>query len=234
MWIDVVDLKTFYASSLGRAAQRMIVRGVRQMWPDVHGMNLLGVGYAPPILGQFGQEAARAVALMPAAQGACHWPEGGECLSVLSHEAGMPFADRFFDRILMVHALESADNVGPMIREVWRVLADNGRLLVVVPNRRGLWSFFERTPFGFGKPYSYGQLQRRLERALFTTTQGAYALYVPPIRSRMILAGAPAWEKIGGRWFTQLGGILLLEVSKQIYAPVGSGKAQVAYAPVPG
>jgi SAM-dependent methyltransferase len=234
MWIDVVDLKAFYATPLGQTAQRMVARRVRDIWPDVHAQTILGLGFAPPVLGQFLEEADRVVALMPAAQGVCHWPEDGLCLSALSHEAGMPFPDRFFDRIIMVHAFESADNTGPMIREIWRVLADNGRLLVVVPNRRGLWSFFERTPFGFGKPYSHNQLRKRLRGALFEPTKGHFALYAPPVRSRMILSAAPACEKIGERWFTNLGGVVLFEATKQIYAGVGSSEANFAYAPVPG
>lgn len=234
MWTDVVDLKEFYTTSLGRVAQRMIGRRIRRMWPDVHGMNMLGLGYATPFLGEFLPEAARVVSLMPAAQGVCPWPETGGGLTAMSHEAGMPFPDRFFDRILMVHAFESADNAGPMIRETWRVLADNGCLLVVAPNRRGVWSFFERTPFGFGKPYSANQLEKRLQGALFTPKEGGFALYVPPVRSRMILSAAPAWERIGGRWFRNLGGVVLLEVTKEIYAPISKGSTQFAYAPVTG
>ena len=37
MWIDVVDLRDFYASSLGQVARRMIRRQLRTLWPNVTG-----------------------------------------------------------------------------------------------------------------------------------------------------------------------------------------------------
>jgi alpha-ketoglutarate-dependent 2,4-dichlorophenoxyacetate dioxygenase len=43
-----------------------------------------------------------------------------------------------------------------------------GRLLLIVPNRRGIWARLDSTPFGHGRPYSRGQLERLLGDALFT------------------------------------------------------------------
>jgi SAM-dependent methyltransferase len=218
MWTDAVDLRDFYASSLGRVARRMIGRRIRMLWPDVRGSSILGLGYAAPFLGVFRAEAERVVALMPAAQGVLHWPVDAPGLTALADEAALPLADQSIDRALLVHALECGDQTRPMMREIWRVLADGGRLIVVVPNRRGLWARFERTPFGHGRPYSQHQLSRGLRDALFTPYQSATALYVPPIRSRMLLSSAGAWEEIGQRWFTSFAGVVLFEASKQIFA----------------
>ena len=191
MWTDAVDLRDFYASGLGRVARRMIGRRIRALWPDVRGSNILGLGYAAPFLGVFRAEALRVTAL--------------------------PFADRSLDRILLVHALECAEHTQPLMREIWRVLADGGRLIVVAPNRRGLWAQLERTPFGHGRPYTPSQLSRTLRDALFTPYRSATALYIPPIRSRMLLSSAGALEEIGQRWFTSFAGVVLCEASKQIF-----------------
>ncbi|MFO1118591.1 MAG: methyltransferase domain-containing protein [Rhodospirillales bacterium] len=217
MWMDAVDLRDFYASGLGRVARRMIGRRIRALWPDVRGSNILGLGYATPFLGVFRAEALRVTALMPAAQGVLHWPGDAPNLALLAEETALPFADRSLDRILMVHALECADHTQPLMREVWRVLADGGRLIVVAPNRRGLWAQLERTPFGHGRPYTPSQLSRTLRDALFTPYRSATALYVPPIRSRMLLSSAGALEEIGLRWFTTFAGVVLCEASKQIF-----------------
>lgn len=218
MWTDVVDLRDFYATSLGRVVRRMIGRRVRQLWPDVHDLSVLGIGYATPYLAPFRGEARRIVALMPAAQGVIHWPADEPCLTALGDHTDLPLADNSIDRVLIVHALECAERTGPMMREVWRVLADGGRLLVLVPNRRGLWARFERTPFGHGRPYTTGQLSRGLRDAMFTPYHSTSALYVPPVNSRMILSSAPAWEEIGQRWFTTFAGVVMFEATKQIYA----------------
>jgi SAM-dependent methyltransferase len=218
MWTDAVDLRDFYASGLGRVARRMISRRVRSIWPDVHGLNVLGLGYATPFLGPFRAEAQRVVAIMPAGQGVLHWPAEGACLTTLADETCLPFPDRFFDRVLVVHALECADRIRPLMRELWRVLTDGGRLMVVVPNRRGLWARMERTPFGHGRPYSPGQLSWGLRDTMFTPYQSSTALFVPPVRSRMVLSSATAWDQIGQRWFPTFAGVIIFEATKQIYA----------------
>jgi hypothetical protein len=105
-----------------------------------------------------------------------------------------------------------------MMREVWRVLADGGRMLVVVPNRRGLWAHFEHTPFGRGRPYSPDQLAQTLTDAMFAPYQTAAALFIPPVRSRMLLSTAPALEQIGQRWFAGIAGVIIAEATKEIYA----------------
>lgn len=237
MWTDAVDLRDFYASSLGRVARRMIARSIRLMWPDVRGSSILGLGFAAPFLGAFRAEAERAIAVMPAAQGVLHWPAESDNLTALADETALPLPDRAFDRVLLVHALECAEQTRPMMREIWRVLADGGKLLVVVPNRRGLWARFERTPFGHGRPYTPRQLSRGLRDAMFTPYRSATALYVPPIRSRMLLSSAGAWEEVGQRWFTSFAGVVLFEASKQVFAgtlayAAKASKRQPAYIPV--
>lgn len=227
MWTDAIDLRDFYDSILGRVARRMIGRRVREVWPDVRGLNVLGLGYATPFLGVFRSEAQRVVAVMPAGQGVVHWPRNDRGLTALADETDLPFPDRSIDRILLVHALESTEQSRPMMREVWRVLSDGGRLLVVASNRRGLWSRFERTPFGHGRPYSPGQLSRGLREAMFAPYQTDTALYVPPFYSRMVLSSAPAWEKVGRRWFTGFAGVAMVEATKQIYA------GQIVYSEAP-
>ncbi len=218
MWTDAIDLRDFYASGLGRVARRMIGRRIRAMWPDVHGLSVLGIGYATPYLGAFRAEAARALATMPQAQGVVPWPSEGPRLTALVNELELPFADRSMDRILVVHALECAEPTRPLLRELWRVLTDGGRLLIVVPNRRGLWAQLERTPLGFGRPYSPGQLTRGLGDTLFAVQRTDTALYVPPVNSNVVLSAAAALEQVGRRWFTGLAGVIIVEASKEIYS----------------
>lgn len=218
MFPDAVDLRDFYRTSLGQVARRMIRQRVRAIWPQVGGLSLLGLGYATPYLQPFRDEAERVIAIMPASQGVLHWPRGEPNLATLADEAELPLADSSIDRVLLVHAVECTEQLRPMLREVWRVLAGHGRLLVVVPNRRGIWARLERTPFGQGHPFSQPQLSRLLRDSLFTPVQSSSALYVPPTRSRMLLASARAWEQIGTRWFQTFAGAVMIEAEKQIYA----------------
>ena len=145
-------------------------------------------------------------------------------------------ADGSIDRVLLVHALECCGNVPRLIREIWRVLADGGRMIVVVPNRRGLWALSDRTPFGHGQPYSRGQLERTLNGHLFTPQAERAALFLPPTQSRLLLRLAVPAERLGLGFARRFAGVVLIEAEKQIY--VGTAVPALArsrvrrYAPV--
>ena len=219
MHTDVVDLRDFYETPLGHVARHMICRGIHQAWPDLRGMSLLGLGYATPYLSQFRGKAERVVACMPSGQGVLHWPPEGPWAVALTEETLLPLPDYSVDRVLLVHGLEGSENLAGLLRDVWRVLTGDGRLLVVVPNRRGIWAQVERTPFGWGHPYSRSQLSRLLRDNMFTPTRASRALFVPPTRSRTLLRSAAAWERVGASWFPRFGGVLVVEAGKQLYSP---------------
>lgn len=219
MYNDVIDLRDFYTSRLGQVGRRLIRHRLRALWPNVNAMTVLGLGYATPYLTPFHNEAAAVVAAMPAPQGVVHWPKRAAGRVALADDRELPFPDRSVDRLLIVHGLECSENLRMMLREAWRVMADGGRMIAVVPNRRGLWARFEqRSPFGHGHPYSVSQLRRLLRDGLFTPMETEHALYLPPSRSRLVMRSAAAIEKVGHRWFQAVSGVLIVEASKQLYA----------------
>lgn len=233
---DVVDLRDFYGTGLGRVARRMIRGAVRRMWPDLRGMRLLGIGYPTPYLPTLMAETERTVGLMPATLGVLGWPRDGRNLVALADEGELPFADFSIDRVLLVHALETSEEVRPLLKEIWRVMAGGGRLLIVVPNRRGIWARRDLTPFGSGRPYTQSQLSQLLRDEQFTPVVTDAALFIPPARSRVILRSAAAWERIGRRWFPTFAGVVLVEATKQIYAKptaIRVPKRRLVYNPVP-
>ena len=237
MYTDVVDLRDFYATRLGQVARRMLRRRVRLLWPDVRAMRVLGLGYATPFLRPFADEAERVIALMPAGQGVLPWPDDGPNAVALAEEVELPLQDYSIDRVLLVHALEHSDNPRLLLKEIWRVLAGGGRLLAVVPNRRGIWARLERTPLGVGHPYTAGQLSRLLRDEHFTPERTSAALFMPPTISRVMLRAAPAWEKLGERWFTTFAGVVLVEATKEVYAKSAETRRlkrrQQVYLPMP-
>ncbi|NVJ92157.1 MAG: methyltransferase domain-containing protein [Methylocystaceae bacterium] len=227
MWMDVVDLRDFYNSPLGGTARRMIRRRIRELWPDCKGMRILGLGYTTPYLGLFKTDAERTLAFMPSSQGVLHWPNENRSLTTLVDEADLPLPDLSVDRVLIVHAVECSEQLRNLLREVWRVLSGSGKVLIVVPNRTGVWARMERTPFGLGRPYSQRQLNTLLRDTMFTPLRAERALFVPPSKSRMVLSSAMAWEKIGHRFFPGFAGVCFVEATKQIYAANPSAPAKV-------
>ena len=220
MSMDVVDLRNFYSQHLGVVARRFIGRGIRSRWSDVRGQRLVGVGYVTPYLGLFREEAERCLAFMPGTQGVVKWPSASPGLAALVDENEMPLPDSAVDRVLLVHAVEMSQDVATLLREAWRVLASGGRLLAVVPNRRGVWARMDTTPFGHGRPYSRSQITALLRETWFTPTGWGEALYVPPIGGRWFLRTAVAWERTGATLSAPFAGVHIVEATKQIYRAI--------------
>lgn len=236
MHIDVVDLRNFYGEPLGHLVRHMLRIRLRAMWPRVSGDRVLGLGYATPILRPFKEEAERVLAFMPAAQGVVNWPAEGPSTSALVVEDDLPLPDSSVDRVILLHALEMADNPRHMLREVWRVLAPGGRLIAVVPNRVGLWARLETTPFGYGRPYSRSQLSTLLKEALFSPIDWRGAFYFTPWKKRFLIRTAPMFERFGGALTPGLSGVILVEATKQLYQGLPSrprARSVPMFRPVP-
>ena len=212
---DVLELRRFYASPLGRAAREMVGRKVQQAWDNPRGLDILGLGYATPFLEGLGS-ARRVVAAMPSAQGVEAWPHDGGNLASLMDEAALAFPNALFDRILVVHGLEESDDPLALLREVWRVLAPSGRGVIVAASRLGLWSDAEKTPFGHGRPYTRRQLEELVREAELEPTAWSRALYAPPLD--WTAGWAEAFEQLGSRLWPQFSGLILLEAVKQTFA----------------
>lgn len=227
MHLDVATLRDFYATPLGGIARRLLARRIRTLWPKVSGRTVASLGFGTPFLGAYRGEAECIAAFMPASQGALIWPQENPVLTALTAEHALPVPDNTIDRLLIVHCLEVAEQVRPLLREVWRALAPDGRLVVVVPNRRGLWAHVDTTPFGYGQPYSRSQLDVLLTDAMFTPVSWSTALHLPPFDRRIVLSSANAWERVGTRVVSGLGGVLLVEARKETVAPVGGKVARV-------
>ena len=232
MHVDVSELRDFYATPLGQVVRRLLMPRIRRRWPVVRGETIVGLGYAAPYLGSLRHDASRVAALMPAAQGALVWPKEGGALTALVEEDRLPLPDTSVDKLLAVHCLEGAERVRPLLREMWRVLAPAGSVLIVVPNRRGLWARMDTTPFGQGRPYSRRQLVSLLEEAMFTPVDWTTALFMPPLDYRIVVRSATAWERLGQGITPGFAGVLIVEARKEMVALVGK-RARTAAAPAP-
>jgi SAM-dependent methyltransferase len=223
---DILELREFYASPLGRAVRSSLSAKVTEAWGDAAGLDVLGLGYATPFLDGFAA-ARRVVAAMPAAQGVEPWPTHGRNRACLVEEDSLPLPNALFDRVLVVHGLEESDNAVAFLREVWRVLAPTGRAIVAVAARRGLWSHADHTPFGHGRPFTRRQLEEMVREAELEPAAWSHALYVPPWKP---LAGwADGFEQVGSRMWPGGAGLILLEVVKHTFAAKPKGlRARIA------
>jgi len=234
MHLDVLDLRNFYyRTKLGRTAQRAIRDQVTDYWPDATGQTVAGFGFAAPLLRPYLGEARRVVALMPGQQGVMPWPAGQANVSVLCEETLWPLESDTVHKLIVLHGLETSEQPVPLLDECYRVLAPEGRGLFIVPNRAGLWSRRDGTPFGFGRPYSLGQLEAQLKFIGLTPARHTGALYQPPAEKPFWLKTAQMWEKLGRRVSGRFaGGVLIVEVTKQIPAPPRPGLPEAVRRPL--
>ncbi|MEL6258768.1 MAG: methyltransferase domain-containing protein [Pseudomonadota bacterium] len=242
---DAVSLDTFYNTPLGELASDVMRERIDALWPSAAGRTVLGLGYVSPVLASVGGDATRCCVCSPSDQGPTHWkrsPNSGNA-SLLGDEARLPFRDQIFDRVVLLHALEEAAAPAAILREVWRVLAPEGRVLIIAANRRGLWARAESTPFGHGRPWTRGQLTRLLSDALFQTTAWTYALYTPPIPWTLSISLSPVFERSGESLRSVFGGAVMVEAVKRLYidpaggapeaSPLGVAKARKGIAGAP-
>lgn len=208
----------FYAAPLGALAADIIARRLVRLWPDLTGMSVLGLGYPAPFLPAW---RGQAYACLNATT-SHHAPPAGSCAIDAFR---LPFADLVFDRVLVIHGVEPVGQDARLLREIWRVLKDDGRVLVVAPNRTGLWAHADSTPFGQGRPYSRGQLNRLLAAAMFRAERQDTTLFTPPGWARLLRPVASACEVLGHALLPELAGVMITEAVKDAYAAVPVGAA---------
>ncbi|MEO0464990.1 MAG: methyltransferase domain-containing protein [Pseudomonadota bacterium] len=221
---DSITIERFYNGRLGVAAGRVLSGRIVDLWQDLTGLSLLGLGHPFPALDPFTAQAKRTVAALGEDAGQVRWDaaDRGNCV-VVSPESRLPFTDGVFDRAILLHAMEDAASPRALCRELWRVMAPEGRIVVAAANRRGLWARAERTPFGHGRPWTLRQLSSLLGDSLFQVTASTHALYMPPINVSVITGGADGWERAGRMVMPGLGGVVLVEAVKRLYIEPGGG-----------
>jgi len=231
---DIIDLRSFYSSLLGRLADRAIAMALSAIWAKLPNERLVGLGYTLPWLDRFGTDCERVFAFMPATQGAVVWPTGGPSATALVFDEELPLVDSSIDRMLLVHSLEHAESPRETLKEVWRVLSPNGRIVIVVPNRRGVWARFEHTPFGTGRPFSRSQLNELLRDANFTPSTWSEALLFPPSKKRFMMRFHNILERTGRRFWPIFSGVIIVEAQKRVYqgVPVAKRASRRVFVPV--
>ncbi|MET0313904.1 MAG: methyltransferase domain-containing protein [Hansschlegelia sp.] len=226
MPLDVVDLRDFYGRPLGGIVRRIVRAKIRARWPNLRGERVLGVGFATPFLGVFREDAERILAFCPGQQGVAAWPAERANAAALVEDGMWPLPDGAVDRILAAHALETSESAVEFLREAGRCLAPGGRLLAIVPNRRGPWARMDSTPFGHGRPFSRSQLTDLMRQAQFAPAGWDEALFMPPVESYLVVRAAMALERVGAWAWAPFAGVHIVEATKQATRPTLARKVR--------
>ena len=233
MTSHVERLIGFYRSPLGNIARALLRKEIMRFAGSVKGQRVLGLGFATPYMRFTLETAERVIAAMPARQGASAWPREGPSHTVLCDPMELPLTDAAVDVIIAVHAFEHVGDTEELMRELWRVSAPNARLIVVVPKRRGMWSSVDTTPFGDGRAFSRGQLERLLRDHSFVPEQWKDALYLPPSQKPLILKSTRFFERAGRLFGPTFAGVHCVLARKELFPAVPRRKRAERYVRVP-
>ena len=200
---DVLDLRQFYASDLGRAARAMVGRKVLETWGDARGLDVLALGYATPFLATARHAARRVVGAMPAQQGVEIWPAGERNLTTLVGEDSLPFANALFDRILVVHGIEESPDPIGLLREAELEPSGWTRALYVPPlNWLAGWAEgFEQTGSRLWPGFAGLLLMEAVKQTFAVKPRGlgARARRARPLLTPAPISQAPISQARGGK-----------------------------------
>lgn len=234
MTSDVTRLIGYYKSPLGRISRTLVREQVLGLAGDVAGLRVLGLGFATPYMRFALGQAERVLAFMPARQGASAWPREGPSHTVLCDPLEMPLTDASIDLTIAVHMLEHVSDDEELMRELWRVTAPNGHLILVVPRRRGIWAQRDNTPFGSGNPYSGGQLEKLLRDHSFVPVAWRDGLFLPPFQSSLVLKSTRFFEGVGRLFGPAMSGVICVRARKEAFPAVPRRKREERLVRVPG
>lgn len=218
---DIIDLCDFYHSILGETVSQDIKVLISEAWSSCHDQIILGYGYTLPFLESYDNNKNTIYSFMPAQQGILRWPSQKPTRSALVDEETLPLPDQGIDRILCIHALENCHYPSAFLKEMWRILKPEGKILFIVPNRRGLWAQSDNNPLGCSRPYTMSQLTKLLTDHSFIPVFQGRGLYRFPTSSKFLVFFNSLFKKIGPKFLQKFSGILCVEVTKKVYAVAG-------------
>ena len=230
---DVNRLIGFYKSPLGKISRALVREEIIRLSGSLDQRRVLGLGFATPYLRFALARAERVLAFMPARQGSSAWPREGPSHTVLCDPLEMPLTDSAVDLIIAVHAFEHIGDAEELMREIWRIAAPNARLIIVAPRRRGLWAAADNTPFGDGYPFSRSQLEQLLRNHSFVPEAWREALYLPPVKHRLMLKFARFFERFGRLFGPMFAGVIIVSARKELFPAVPRRKRQERYVRMP-
>ncbi len=208
----------FYRTPGGARADGLLAAAVETAWGDCGGLRVAVLGTAGPALGAVAGKAGWGVGLRSGTQEP--GPNSPRCQVVVETDS-LPVADSVFDRVLLLHPLESEAQGAAVLREVWRMMAPEGRVLVVVPNVFGSWAWCGRHPFRRARPVTAMRLRRWLSVAAFKPQKVWGVLRAPPLPSTLYVRVAAAWERVP----VPFPGVWLADGRKRLHLPVPSRPA---------
>ena len=224
MYQDIIKLEKFYQSELGRAVQDRISSKLKKYIYLHDGEKLGGFGFGEPYLPHLPKKKVSIFNFFSQQGGIKKNILNEKLFNVLLDGEQLPIEDFFLNHIICIHYLEHSENLKKTLRELWRVLAPEGKIYIILPNKKSSWSFSSQSPFSSGFGFSKNQINQVLEDNFFEIQSIDRLVYFPSWNIRLLLSNRFFLEKIGSYFWRFFNGFYLCVATKRIYANSGSKK----------
>lgn len=139
---------------------------------------------------------------------------------VVADISSLPFPSNCFHLVTCLNVLEFVPSQEQAIKELKRVLAPNGILILGVCNKNSIWGlqklvgkrFRENDPFFNGAFFTKCDIIDLAEQEGFKLEQIVEEIYFPPIKNTIL---ATLFEAIGKRLFKSFPGIFIASMKKK-------------------
>ena len=224
MYQDIIKLEKFYQSELGKAVQDKIYLKLKKYIYLYDGEKLGSFGFGEPYLSLLPKKNISIFNLFSEQTGIKKNILNEKLFNVLISEEQLPFEDLFLSHIVCIHYLEHSENLKKTLRELWRVLSSEGKIYIILPNKKSSWSFSSKSPFSTGFGFSKNQINQVLEDNFFEVQSIERLVYFPSWNSKLLLNNRLFFEKIGSYFWRFFNGLYLCVATKRIYAKSKSKK----------
>ncbi|MGB1360944.1 MAG: class I SAM-dependent methyltransferase [Alphaproteobacteria bacterium] len=212
-------LNHFYNSKIGKRALHFLCEKIDELARIKNDSVVVGFGYTDPYLEKIDGLKNYTVSLIP------NFIEGfninNNNINVVCDEERLPLSENSVGLFVLTHALENAQNPLALMLEINQVVNAGGKVIVVVPNRVGIWARQTKNPFGFGRPYTEGQLRRLMAQAGFVEIENNYSLYFPPVDYFCNEKVSNFFEDWIGYFMRENSGVIVGVYEKRVHKPVG-------------
>ena len=216
MACTVKQLCDFYKTPLGEVVQVYINDIVKKFIPESTNIQfILGLGYVTPYLTRKLIQKNAVLSFTFNKMGGITWPNTTCSHTAIVHENHLPLANKSIDKLIVVHGLECSKNREQLLTEVNRIVAPDGEILIIFPNKAGIWSHTSNTPFAHGDHYTMSQLNDALSKDGWHIKAEERFLYFPPTQSLYTQSFFAPVEMMGSYFFPYFSGLNAITAKKQ-------------------
>lgn len=219
MRINLAKIDNFYKSRLGIYVQKQLVSSLSTMLESAGQKSKTCILSAASFPYMHAVDEMKRCTLQ-AYHDQTIWPEQGQGHYVMTDRTHWPYRAEDADFVVLFHDIEFAEDADVYLREAWRVLKGEGRLIILFPNRSGKWARYDNTPFGLGYPFTLEQMEKLLSSAHFTIDKVERKLFYGPYAPQSLIGRLhrTITEALGLYCLIQPG-LYMICASKHIYAP---------------